>query len=457
MRISMEGHASYFVLTCLFLLLLSLTYITRYNLLLCSSSLAQDLSSCLHSSKDFPIPNNTTIVKSTRKVRHLERVEYGLARARLAIREAARTRTYGSSKDGDFLPSGSIYLNPHAFHQSHREMEKRFRIWVYKEGQAPIFHKGPLNDIYAIEGQWMEEFESGMSPFLAKHPMDAISFFLPISVVNIVLYVYRPYTDYSRLRLQNIFQDYIRLISLRYPFWNQTGGADHFMLSCHDWAPDVSAANPELFKHLTRVLCNANTSEGFQPTRDVSLPEIKIPYGGLGPPFMNKPASNRTILAFFAGGAHGAVRETLFRHWKNKGKDVQVHEYLPKTANYSELMGESRYCLCPSGYEVASPRVVEAIYAACVPVIISDHYVLPFSDVLNWTQFSIHIPTSEIPKMKEILEGISMEEFLQKQEKVIQVRRHFVVHRPAKSYDLMHMVMHSVWLRRLNIRFPPSL
>lgn len=114
-------------------------------------------------------------------------------------------------------------------------MEKRFRVWVYKEGDTPIFHVGPVNDIYSSEGQIMDELESGKSPYLAKHPNEAISFFLPVSVVNIILYVYRPYTNYSRARLQNIFKDYIHLVSHRYPFWNRTTGADHFMLSCHDW------------------------------------------------------------------------------------------------------------------------------------------------------------------------------------------------------------------------------
>lgn len=219
-------------------------------------------------------------------------------------------------------------------------------------------------------------------------------------------------------------------------------------------APDVSAAHPKLFKHLIRVLCNANTSEGFQPTRDVSLPEIKIPFGKLGPPSVTNPPQNRTILAFFAGGAHGSVRETLFKYWKDRDDDVQVHEYLPKTSNYTELMGQSRFCLCPSGYEVASPRVVESIHAGCVPVIVSDYYVLPFSEVLDWTRFSVHIPTGKIPDIKEILKGISMEEYLEKQKRVMEVQRHFVLHRPAKPYDLMYMVMHSVWLRRLNLRLP---
>lgn len=114
-------------------------------------------------------------------------------------------------------------------------MEKRFRIWVYEEGEAPIFHDGPMNDIYSIEGQFLDELESGKSAFLAKHPNEAIAFFLPVSVVNIIQFVYLPYNDYSRERLQNIVKDYIHVVSRRYPYWNHSTGADHFFLSCHDW------------------------------------------------------------------------------------------------------------------------------------------------------------------------------------------------------------------------------
>lgn len=108
--------------------------------------------------------------------------------------------------------------------------------------------------------------------------------------------------------------------------------------------------------------------------------------------------------------------------------------------------------MCPSGYEVASPRIVEAIYAECVPVLISQNYILPFSDVLNWEAFSIQISVSDIPNLKKILLNVSEEEYIEKYKRVKQVQQHFLVNDPPKRYDVFNMIIHSVWLRRLNLQ-----
>ncbi|XP_065851049.1 probable glycosyltransferase At5g11130 [Euphorbia lathyris] len=386
----------------------------------------------------------------------IEEIEEGLARARSAIWKASRTRNYSSySQKKRFIPKGDVYINRYAFHQSYIEMEKRFRVWTYEEGEIPLFHNGPMTNIYSTEGQFISEMETGKNPFSTSNPEEALVFFIPVSVVSIIKFIYTRQIHQSFAhRFQSIVYDYIQTISTKYPFWNTSSGADHFLVSCHDWAPDVSVAQPQFYKHFIRVLCNANTSEGFIPTRDVTLPEINLPSGKLNPkPIRNSPA-NRTILAFFAGQNHGFVRKILFKHWKDNDKDVQVYEHLPENLNYTGLMSRSKYCLCPSGWEVASPRVPESIYAGCVPVIISDNYSLPFSDVLDWGKFSVHIPISKIPEIKRILEGIPMSKYLKMQKRVIQVQRHFILHRPAKSYDVLHMVLHSIWLRRLNVRLP---
>ncbi|KAL8503701.1 hypothetical protein ACS0TY_022428 [Phlomoides rotata] len=329
-------------------------------------------------------------------------------------------------------------------------MEKRFKVWVYKEGEPPLFHRGPQKNIYSSEGQFIDEMESPDQKFAAPHPDEAHAFFIPVSITNIVHYVYDPsHRDFGRERIQDLVEDYIKVVANKYPYWNRSGGADHFYVACHDWGPFATQANPKLFKNLIRVLCNANVSEGFIPTRDVTFPEVKVPPVNLNPPDFNR---SKSTLAFFAGGAHGYIREVLLHHWKGKDSDMQVHEYLPKHVSYFEMMSRAKFCLCPSGYEVASPRLVESMHMGCVPVVISDAYPLPLGDVLDWTKFSVQLPVEKIPEMKKILEAIPMEEYLRKQREVWKVKKHFVLHRPSQPFDVFRMVIHSVWLRRLNVR-----
>lgn len=117
-------------------------------------------------------------------------------------------------------------------------MVKKFKVWIYKEGEHPTVHIGPMHNKYAIEGQFIDEMESKNNPFRASHPDEAHAFFLPFSVANVVQYVYQPITtvkDYSRDRLQRLLTDYVTVVADKYPYWNRSNGADHVMVSCHDW------------------------------------------------------------------------------------------------------------------------------------------------------------------------------------------------------------------------------
>ncbi|KAF1860455.1 hypothetical protein Lal_00037800 [Lupinus albus] len=349
----------------------------------------------------------------------------------------------------------SLILNYHLFtknfyDRSYLEMEKQFKVFVYEEGEPPVFHNGPCKSIYSMEGNFIHAMEMN-DQFRTRDPEKAHVFFLPFSVVMLVRFVYiRDSHDFGPIRKTVI--DYVNLVAGRYPYWNRSLGADHFMLACHDWGPETSLSVPNMYKNSIRVLCNANTSEGFNPSKDVSFPEINLQTGTIIGFVGGPSASKRPVLAFFAGGLHGYIRSILLEHWENKDEDIQVHRYLPKEVSYYAMLRKSKFCLCPSGYEVASPRVVEAIYTGCVPVLISDHYVPPFSDVLNWKSFSVEVSVKDIPNLKEILTRISPRQYIRMQRRIGQIRRHFEVNSPPKRFDVFHMILHSIWLRRLNFR-----
>lgn len=382
-----------------------------------------------------------------REYTNLEKLEVGLRRARTSIREA---KNGSQLQDPDYMPVGPMYWNANAFHRSYLEMEKQFKIFVYEEGEPPIFHNGPCKSIYSMEGNFIHMLEVDKQ-FRTRDPEKAHVYFLPFSVAMLVQFVYER-DSHSFRPIRQTVVDYLNVISGKYPYWNRSLAADHFMLACHDWGPETSYSNPYLGKNAIRVLCNANTSEGFNPSKDASFPEINLLTGRtLG--FLGGPSpSRRSILAFFAGGLHGPIRPVLLEQWENKDEDIKVHQYLPKGVSYYETMRNTKYCLCPSGYEVASPRVVEALYTGCVPVLISDHYVPPFSDILNWKSFSVEVPVKDIPNLKTILMGISSRQYIRLQRRGAQVRKHFEVNSPPKRYDVYHMILHSVWLRRMNVR-----
>ncbi|XP_022767202.1 probable glycosyltransferase At5g03795 [Durio zibethinus] len=378
---------------------------------------------------------------------NLDRLEAGLQRARVAIKEAIN----GSRlQDPDYSPDGPIYRNAKVFHRSYLEMEKQFKIFVYNEGELPLFHDGPCRMLYTIEGQFINKMEMNKK-FRALNPEKAHVFFLPYSITRMRHFV-NDLKSFGRIVL-----DYVNVIAAKHPYWNRSLGADHFMLACHDWGPHTSFYVPELVKFSIRALCNANTSEKFNPWKDVSVPEINLKNNKLEGLIGGPSPSKRSILAFFAGGNHGPVRPILFEHWGKKDPDIQVHDYLPGGVSYYDLMRQSKYCLCPSGYEVASPRVVESLYNGCVPVLISKSYVPPFSDVLNWKMFSVIVSLEDIPNLKKILMSIPERKYIRMQKRVVKVRRHFELNSPPKRFDVFHMILHSIWIRRLNVRINDGL
>ncbi|RWW83890.1 hypothetical protein BHE74_00007578, partial [Ensete ventricosum] len=293
-----------------------------------------------------------------------------------------------------------VFRNVSVFKRSYELMESILKVYIYKDGSRPIFHRPELKGIYASEGWFMKLMHENKN-FVVKDPNKAHLFYLPYSAHRLeqTLYVLN---SHNIQPLMIFLRNYVNEISVKYPFWNRTGGADHFLVACHDWGPYTTKWHHELRRNTIKALCNADVSEGvFIRGKDVSLPETSI---------------------------------------RNPRRPM----------SYAEHMKSSKFCICPMGYEVNSPRIVEAIYYECVPVVIADNFVLPFEEVLDWHSFSVVIAEKDIANLKDILLRIPQSEYVTMQMNVKKLQKHFLWHAKPVKYDIFHMILHSIWFNRLN-------
>jgi hypothetical protein len=67
---------------------------------------------------------------------------------------------------------------------------------------------------------------------------------------------------------------------------------------------------------------------------------------------------------------------------------------------FTELSVESKFALIVEGFGYHSFRLTEMMSAGSIPVICVDHYVPPYSDILDWDNFSIRVPEHKFEQVR---------------------------------------------------------
>ncbi|EYU18173.1 hypothetical protein MIMGU_mgv1a009927mg [Erythranthe guttata] len=324
-------------------------------------------------------------------------------------------------------------------------MNRTLKIFIYPHRKDDPFANILLpvdsepSGNYASESYFKKVLSS--SHFVTADPSAADLFFLSFSIARL-----RHDPRVGIDGIQDFVRDYIFNVSRKYPYWNRSGGADHFYVACHSIGRSAMEKVARVKLNAIQIVCSSSYYiSSYVAHKDASLPQIWPREGD--PPNL---ARERSKLAFFAGSINSPVREKLLQVWKNDS-EISVH-FGHLSTSYSEELLTSKFCLHVKGFEVNTARIGDALYNGCVPVIIANHYDLPFQDIINWNSFSIVIATLDIPLLKKILQGTSFDEFSILRDNVLKARVHFQWHLSPVDYDAFYMVMYELWLRRSSTR-----
>mmetsp|Transcript_68610 Transcript_68610/g.184731 ORF Transcript_68610/g.184731 Transcript_68610/m.184731 type:complete len:558 (+) Transcript_68610:211-1884(+) len=191
------------------------------------------------------------------------------------------------------------------------------------------------------------------------------------------------------------------------PFFKRRHGMDHiFIFSDQGFIVNFTHTFPtwrEEISHSIFLTTEAFTPgcgpSCFNPWKDIVIPghldwdRIRLMRQH------NLPSSERTLLFNFHGRLpvnHGYYENVTVRRALTELAhlpDVSIGGFIEE---YFEVMGKSHFCIVPEGTSSWTNHLYESFFAGCIPLIVSDRFVLPFQDLIEWSQVSIRWPQNEV-------------------------------------------------------------
>jgi hypothetical protein len=88
---------------------------------------------------------------------------------------------------------------------------------------------------------------------------------------------------------------------------------------------------------------------------------------------------------------------------------------------YEDLFLKSTFAFVPRGDALFSYRLLEAMSFGCIPIILSDGWVLPFDRIIPWEQLSLRVHADAVANLPRILANLSPDDIQSRQEKVVEI------------------------------------
>lgn len=108
-----------------------------------------------------------------------------------------------------------------------------------------------------------------------------------------------------------------------------------------------------------------------------------------------------------------------WRKWQQEAQDTRcdTDNEMYDQINYMKLMKNSTFCLVPRGRRLGSFRFLESLQVGCIPVILSDHWVKPFHESIDWNKIVVDGGEKHLLLLPEKLHQFDTEKVAKMREK----------------------------------------
>ncbi|OLQ11012.1 putative glucuronoxylan glucuronosyltransferase F8H [Symbiodinium microadriaticum] len=279
---------------------------------------------------------------------------------------------------------------------------RRPAIYVY-EHDIEMVRELSQGGSFCGKGQWGMEVHIHewllASPYLTKDPEMADFFFVPAYSICMFEGGFFPIPA---------LDDMYKKMLDQLPYFRRNRGRDHIFtfgsgLSANvfpSWRQEIPESiqlSPEtwLFNDVLDM-----KEPCFNTWRDIAIPGYLHKHEILSLYQRSRPLAERKRFAVFLGridssrGPHpsqgGPDVRAAIRRLKEEGKI-----YVAQNLSFPEMhaaMGTAKFCFVPKGKSAWSLRFFEALFANCIPVVLSDFWELPFEAFMDLPSFVIKWP-----------------------------------------------------------------
>lgn len=301
---------------------------------------------------------------------------------------------------------GCHYYNCFDVYKCGRMDEHKMTVYIYPLTKF-VDEKGiPITN--SISREFRDLLEGILrSPFHTADPTQACIFVPAIDLLN-----------QNNVRLKETAQALAAL-----PFWNE--GYNHLLFNMLPGSiPDFNTTL-DVFCEKAMIAGGGFSSLTYRSGFDVSIPIFNPFTAYLNLPDKSDETPRKWLVISSQVNIHFEYKQDFFalsdehpeflvlEKCSHLAQNLSFRCHGDEVYDYPQILQDAAFCLVVRGARLGQTAFYDALKCGCIPVVIADSYILPFSEVIDWKNAAVLLYEDEIPELMSILKGISDERILE--------------------------------------------